>query len=452
MDSYAGGGLRLVVGTDAANWKAWAVGGKLVPPNPYGGWQNNPIDPSFTPYEYSYGTPPSGTSFAAVGSAVNLVASIFKGNPHQCDAIRYGRAEARFAGGQAANYATFSGFATVNDYNDAGNGYNRWGLIQSVRGGFLWKGLITIGYGALCDFRDSNKTIYVQDTRKVASSFNKIVIQTASTNVLWEGISIVCVSPTTTASKGELVVSTDVVVAMTGCQFIDMNTFTFMSNSTLTGTTFRRCALVTQGGATFTNCTFENATGAVAILSDDIEGITGCDFVSDGTGHAIELTSAHAGSSFSLTGCSFTGYAATGTPGSSGNEVIYNNSGGAVTITTSGVTGTVTYMNGSGASTTVVSSVPMSIKVQNEAKVAIENAQTSVYLLDSPYTELMNEDTLATGYAEQGYTGSYPVDIVYKVRKSETTDDPRYIPFSGTGKITEDGFSAIVTLKVNPFI
>ena len=33
--------------------------------------------------------------------------------------------------------------------------------------------------------------------------------------------------------------------------------------------------------------------------------------------------------------------------------------------------------------------------------------------------------------------------------KSETTDNPRYFPESGTGTITADGFSLTVTLKVN---
>ena len=186
MDTYANGGLRLVVGTDADNWKSWAVGGKLTAPNPYGGWQNNPIDPTIT-YEYSYGTPPT-TNYGAVGSACKLVSNIFKGNPHQCDAIRYGRAEARINGGETDNYATFAGFAAKNDANDGTAGYNRWGLIQAVSGGYLWKGLMTLGYGSAVDFRDSNKNIFVQDTRKVSSGFNKIEVRQATSRVDWTGI------------------------------------------------------------------------------------------------------------------------------------------------------------------------------------------------------------------------------------------------------------------------
>jgi len=323
MESYAQGGLRLVVGTDAANWKAWAVGGKLVPPNPYGGWQNNPIDPSITA-EYSYGTPPTGTSFAAAGSAVNLASSIFKGNPHQCDAIRYGRAEARFSGGEdigTPNYATFPGFATVNDYNDASNGYNRWGLIQAVLGGFLWKGLIILGYGSIVDFRDSNRLIFIQDTRKVKAGFNKIEIRQSGSRVDWTDITFKNASPTTTGSKGSFEVIDDCDVNIDSCTFIDMATFIFKSVSTIMTSTFRRCEQITQGGALFDTCLITDSPAAVAMLIDDMADVTDCTFESAGTGHAVEYRPTGAGPfNVNWDGNQDSGYAAI--DGNTGNETI----------------------------------------------------------------------------------------------------------------------------------
>jgi len=47
----------------------------------------------------------------------------------------------------------------------------------------------------------------------------------------------------------------------------------------------------------------------------------------------------------------------------------------------------------------------------------------------------MNEDTLSSGIAIESYGGSLPVDIKWRVRKSEITDDPRYEARSGTGVI-----------------
>ena len=182
--SYAAGGLRLAVATTLTDWKAWAVGGNDIPPFPYSKWVNNPIDPTITA-EYTNGTPPTGaTNIYGVGSMSQLSQAVAKGQPHIVDIIRYGRAEARFNGGETANYATFDGFATLNDASSA-----RWGLIQSTTGGYLWKGLMTLGYTSAVDFRDSNKSIFVQDTRKVASGFNKIEIRQTGSRVDWTGIS-----------------------------------------------------------------------------------------------------------------------------------------------------------------------------------------------------------------------------------------------------------------------
>jgi hypothetical protein len=59
----------------------------------------------------------------------------------------------------------------------------------------------------------------------------------------------------------------------------------------------------------------------------------------------------------------------------------------------------------------------------------------------------MNEDTLATGIATEDYNYVGAVDVVVKVRKSEDTDDPRYVAFSKIDKITSDGLNLAVTLK-----
>jgi len=144
---YASGGLRLFVANALADWKGWAVGGNDVPPFPYGKWVNNAIDPTLTG-EYTNGTAPTGLSFYGVGSGGQLSLPVAKGQPHVIDMIRYGRAEARFTNGDSTSgYATFAGFAAVNDTSA-----NRWGLLQTADGGFMWKGLMNIGYTSACQF------------------------------------------------------------------------------------------------------------------------------------------------------------------------------------------------------------------------------------------------------------------------------------------------------------
>ena len=185
LQAYANNGLQVaILGSSLANWKGYTVGGYDVPPFPYGKWANNPVDPTITA-DTSNGTPPTGgTNIYGVGSICTLTQAVAKGQPHVVDMIRYGRAEARFSGGDLANgYATFAGFATANDAQTA-----RWGLIQSVQGGYQWKGLMTIGFGAACDFRDSNKNIFIQDTRKVSSTFDDGVFFTQYNGILYARI------------------------------------------------------------------------------------------------------------------------------------------------------------------------------------------------------------------------------------------------------------------------
>ena len=405
MDTYTNGGLRLVVGTDVNNWKAWAVGGKLTPPNPYGGWQNNPIDPTIA-YEYSYGTPPT-TTYAAVGSACNLLSGIFKGNPHQCDAIRYGRAEARMAGGETANYATFSGFAAKNDANDVTDGYNRWGLIQSIMGGFFWKGLMTLGYGSAVDFRDQNKNIFVQDTRKVQSGFNKIEVRQSGSRVDWTGISIAALG---TVSKGMFEAIDDADINLDSCTFIDMSTFIFKPNSTILSSIFRRCDQVTAGGATFTECKFENSPAAASLLAASTTLITKCTFISDGSNHAIEIDTP---GEYTFSGHTFVGYATEN--GSTGNEVIYNNSGGEVILNASGNTGTISYRNGPDASTVVNATVNVTII----ANVSLVGAEVRIYDLDTTPPEYGTElaGIESNGTANYIYAGTEGNTILIQVMK-----------------------------------
>ena len=202
---------------------------------------------------------------------------------------------------------------------------------------------------------------------------------------------------------------------------------------------FEACGQVVPSTCVVKYCNFIaclSTVDAAILINNDPHYVTDCNFI--GNPKAVEIDTV-GDAEYDFSNLEF-----------SGNTYDINNtSGSALTIAKGGTSDPSTY---TGSLVTFSASYLLSIKVQNQAKEAIENAQTSIFLLDSPYTQLMNEDTLGTGLAEEYYSGSTPVDIVYKVRKSETTDDPRYYPFSGTGKITADGFSAIVTLKVNPFI
>lgn len=103
--------------------------------------------------------------------------------------------------------------------------------------------------------------------------------------------------------------------------------------------------------------------------------------------------------------------------------------------------------------TVVVAPVTLQITVTDKAdSLPIQNVQTSIHLADSPFTELMNEDTTASGIASESYAGATPVDIVWRTRKSDDLDNPRYFAQSGLGEITTAGFTLSVLMEENTFI
>jgi hypothetical protein len=341
---FAQGGMTFWIGEADGDWYGYNTSGDDFGRNPYGGWFNAAVDPTLTG-DYQEGTP-DGT-YQAFGSLPNLRAAVTKGSLHAADALRYGRGSLTASGGEGANYATFSGMSAANDHQDA-----RWGLFQEQGTGYLWKGLMSFGTNQkVVDFRDSNVNIAVDVTPRTYSSFNRIEIHNASSNVEWTGVNIASIPPSGVFAPGEFEVVDDATVILTNCVFTDMNTFIYQPNSVLDTTTWRRCGQVTQGGGDFDDCIFDASIAAVSLYVSDLDNVDNCDFTSDGSNHAMELSNAHAGNSYTLTGCTYNGYA--GSDGDTGNEVIFNDSGGVVTINIIGGD-TPTYRDGIGATTILV--------------------------------------------------------------------------------------------------
>jgi len=336
------GGMRMIIGSSLDDFYAWKVLGRDY--YEYGGWVCIPIDPERTA-DYTVGTPTATRQF--FGNAFNHNnGSVQKGNPHGIDALRYGRMESIFAGGDLANgYCTFAGFAEEND-----NQQNRWGQIQEIPGGYQWQGLMSFGTAAsACDFRDENVSIVALSPHRVYETFNKIEINNSSTRVDWDTITF---SALGSAAPGYFQVndpSAD--VNITDCTFVDMATFQFSAGSDIIGTTFRRCESVTQSGAAFDGCTFDSMTASAHLYAEDLADIDNCDFIQPDVngGHAIHIATS---GTYAFLGNTFTGYGASATT----SAAIYNNSGAHITINVS-QGDTPTIRNSPGSTTTVQNTV-----------------------------------------------------------------------------------------------
>jgi len=448
IDDYAGtstgnAGLMVLIGDDESNFEGWDVGGKDKTPMPYGGWQCHAVNTTVTADDTATGTK---TIDRVVGAQVSLTAYPSKGEVHQVDVLRFGRCSAIFEDGDVGNgYATIPGFAAIND-----NQSNRWGLLQETAGGYLWQGRISLGSsGTAVDFRDSNRTIFIKWTPKVTANFNLIEILHTDSNIEMTGFTFQLLD-ITTASKGRLLMTDDADVAIDNCTFIDMDSFIFSVSDnavTIDGTIFRRCGLVTQGAAVFDSCVFDEPSGAVGFLVDDLDDVDDCIFNSDGTGHAIELDSSMAGNSYTMSGCSFVGYGSTGTT----DAAIYNNTGGTVTI---GVgTGQIpTHYNvGAGSVTTITASVLLYIIVKDTNGDPISGVQVGIYKTSDRSEIISPTDTDGAGEVDTSYTESTPVEVEVRCRKASSADTPKYINYSSIQTIaTTIGLSLSVTLQEDP--
>jgi hypothetical protein len=365
MGTYAQGGQRIAVGSGLADFKVWEVGGSDKDNNPYGGFINHAVNPTVTA-DHTAGSPTSTLDY--VGSATYVVDGSATGQVHQADIIRYGRGSAIVEFGDGTfGHSNIDSLATQNDLQA-----NRWGLMQKLHAGYLYKGHLQLGSATnRVSFIDTDRIVLVQWTPRVTEGFNTIEIRNATSTVTLTRFQFITLDPATTASRGNWLTTHDATVTLDDCQFSDMFQFVFDSNTTVTTGAFNRCNKITQGGATLTNCLFNRFDGASSVVTDDSDLITGCTFTSDGSNHAMEATTP---GDYEWNNTAV-GYATSN--GSTGNEIYYNNSGGHINITRIGGTALTSVRNGTGATTTVKEANPATVALGNAAGFGIM-CQTTV--------------------------------------------------------------------------
>lgn len=412
IDNYATGGLRVMIGSGLGAFYSWDVGGNDFGRNPYGGWQNHAVNPTVS-VDDTVGVP-SGTQ-QYIGAAAKIITGIGKGNPHQVDAVRYGRGSSIFEYGDLANgYCTFAGFATQND-----NSTYRWGLIQAIDGGYLYKGKMTLGTTSnAVDFRDSNVSVLIDATPKVTASFNTIEVNNASTRVDWTNVKFTALG---TASPGRLLCNVNADLNWDRCQFTGMGAFTFGGTaSTCTNAIWKSCGLVTGAGGTFNGSSVLTSTVAADASAFNWNVVTDPDGYLDdmtfskGTNahHAIEFGTS------SPTSITLRGWIATGFNTSNGqNDSTFYvaRTVGTVTISVVGGSGNFTYKS-AGATVFVI----------------VDPVTTQVTCLDADTMGAI--EGVAVTLIAAG-TGAYPYNASVTITRVGST---AYVAHAGHGLTTGD--------------
>jgi hypothetical protein len=304
------------------------------------------------PYSTKVGTPTATPVY--FGALTNQTGTV-KGANLGISAIRYGTG-IYITAGDVGSPATFSGTAAIDNAIA-----NRWGVLTLIAGSsYELQGRYVIGQSSagtptLAYFADSNKNITLVDTPHSQTDFTQIIIDHASTIVNLTNITIEAVG---TNNKGKLVYNNaSTVSALDGCSFVKFGTSTLQAGVTAVGCAWRQSDVVTLNSAVITSSVFSNTTAASAVVTSALSNLVTCDFVSDGSSHAVELTSI-GGGSMTWDGTA-TSYVAgvTGspvTPTSTGNEALFVNVGSG-TLTVNVATGaTVPSIRSAGATINVV--------------------------------------------------------------------------------------------------
>jgi hypothetical protein len=399
LDTYANGGLRILVGSSLGDFKAWDVGGKDFGKYPYGGWQNNVVNDTVTADD-TVGSPTTTRQY--IGSAVNVLTGISKGEVHQVDAIRFGRGSSIFEFGEATDYCIFAGYATQND-----NSSNRWGLIQAIPGGFQYKGKMTLGTGSnACDFRDSNTLVLIEDTPKVTANFNTIEVNNASsrvdmTNVIFKALG--------TVSPGRWITNANADLNMDSCQFFDMGIFTFGGTaSEFLNCVWNACKLITVAGGKLNGSKIIESTVAAdasAInwnVATDPDGYLDNLTVSKGTNahHAIEFGTS---SPITMTMRGMTSVGFNASDGQNDSTFYVARTVGTVTINIIGGTGNFSYKSAGATVVIVPSAVNILVHAADTDGIDVQNARVFLKASDDagpfPFEEtvtIVNSGTTAT--------------------------------------------------------
>ena len=367
LATEANGGFALAIGNLTTAYKTFEVRGS---DNwEFGGWECVPVDPN-TFWASSHRTvgAPDGTyrwfgAEARVASATNIA----KGNPFGLDAIRYGRGELRCTDGDVTNgYASFGGSSPDTGAAAWDNAVaRRYGLLTPRNGAYFQQGLFIMGLaGTAVDFRDSNRVIFIQNTKKVTSLFNGFEIRNASSRVDWTNISVQALG---TVSRGYFTVVDNADVNLDTCTFTDMDTFTFLAATAALSCTFRRCNAVTATGSDLRGSGFRtptvaaDASGLVWTDVTETDGLLDNATFSKGTNdhHAVSFASTTTDVDYTLRNIDFSGFNAT--PASNDSAIYVAATTGTITIYLIGCTGNITAKS-AGAAVTFISD-PVTVTV-----------------------------------------------------------------------------------------
>lgn len=455
----ASNAIQLFAG-DGTNTAYWTVANAAA--NYAGGWQDFFLDVDSTPTSGSVNT----AAITHVGVRINTATKPRNAINGWYDNWRFGNGLE--INSDASEAISFSDVAT----NDALTA-NKYDILQNIDDVLFGKGKITLGNAAAaknCNLVSVNEQIVFID-RVVTSTLYALVATEGTGTTTIDLTGLIC--KTVGTSGAELDFSSQISnISIVSCTFIGMGTMNFVQASVSTSIQsngFTSCGLTSIGsGMTFSGCTWiqskqitaigtvsdsdiDSCIDAISVTTTDLSLVTGNHFISDGSNHAVELTSIGGGSMTWNNTTSNYDTGATGspvTPTSTGNEDIYVNVATASDLTINVAAGATTPSIRVGASFTgSVNVVAGSVSLTISANVSLVGAEIAIYDMDTTPPDFGTELAHTESHNAATYIYSGTASNLIRIQ----------ILFSGyeefsqeTTMPTADGaFSAVLEVETN---
>ena len=359
------GGLSIVIGDVTSDWSSWIIAGSDGSNGFAGGWKLFVIDPNSTPSNIG-GTGADLTAVVNIGLWIDTDISV-RADSIFIDQIAVGDG-IRVTGTSTIGYEDLVNWCT--DYPN-----RAWGMFQQREGIYYSYGNLYVGDSVnqteTTTFSDSGKVIqygiseYWHPTLGAGSTpvwitsypttGDGIIIEEhasfdttfSSTNNTIGGTSL-SISQQAIYTQPLSINTTNATSFIdTGGAFKNLDNLTLISTDSITSKVFDLCKTFTIGASTFTHNTINtsdlitidststftnnninNSVGAISLTTASLAYLVNCTFTSNGSNHAVELTSIGGGSMSwdSVTSSYDSGAIGSPvTPTTTGNEDLYIN-------------------------------------------------------------------------------------------------------------------------------
>ena len=371
-------------------------------------WRNFALD--YVNKGTSTGTFAPG-SLTVVGWGLNMQNVNFRAIINNwCDAIYYGPGHT--ISGTTTGDKLFEEAAAVDQ-----NGTNEYGILANVddiifcQGDLDLSGTSLTSDGEVLVFKDTPNgyDTYNLDVTGTGTFTNTTVIAAGTIDYNFDSSGATSFTMNGGSLAGYATLVTAASQTMSGIVFQSGGTATVAN--TIASSSFNLCGTITISGAGLLDtCTINESSASVAVVVGNLNDVDDCIFISDGTGHAVNVGTISSTASMDWN-CTATGYVSgsTGSPvttGTSGNETILCSVASGQTLTINVGTGATTPSvknDGSGSVNVVAGSVTVTGTAVEEdgtpisgANVHLEATSTTGTLPAGDTVTISNSNTTAT--------------------------------------------------------